>query len=349
MKFKAVFFLFAVVLAFSFCKKDPKIVSPEEAGAEGVYAPIVPKGWPAPVYNFAGNTVTQDIFTLGRHLFYEPLLSEDTSISCGSCHQQVFAFSNGPGHATSHGVHDLLGKRNSPALFNLTWHTKIMWDGAISNIENQPMGPIQNPIEMNLSYATAINRIAASSKYKLLFKKAYGDSVVTSERFLKSFAQFMGLMVSYKSKYDKVKNGQETFTTSENSGYTIFKAKCATCHQEPLFSDYTFRNNGLPINAYQDSGRYRITQNPADLFKFKVPSLRNVGFSAPYMHDGRFSTLSGVLNHYASGVTNTPNLDPILASGGISLTTQEKNDLISFLLTLNDNEFINDPKFSEIH
>lgn len=348
MKFKLFTILSLLVLFLSFCKKDPEIIPISEDDLSESYEPIVPTGWPSPVYDFTGNTVSKEIFTLGRHLFYEPMLSEDSSISCGSCHQQIFAFSNGPGHPTSHGVHNLLGKRNSPAMFNLTWHQKIMWDGGISNLENQPIGPISNPIEMNLSFNDAINRIAASYKYKTLCYKAYGDSTVTSQRFLKSFAQFMGLMVSYRSKYDKVKSGEESFNAQENSGYTVFKAKCASCHSEPLFSDYSFRNNGLPITAFQDSGRYRITLDPNDLYKFKVPSLRNLGYSAPYMHDGRFSSLTAVLNHYTSGVTNTPNLDPLLVSG-ISLSTQEKNDLIAFLNTLNDAEFIKDPRFSEIH
>jgi len=261
---------------------------------------------------------------------------------------QVFGFSNGPSHATSHGVNGLIGKRNSPVLFNLTWHTKIMWDGGVNNLENQPIGPIQNPIEMNLSLANALTRIAASPKYKNLFKNAYGDTAVTSQRFLKSFAQFMGLMVSYNSKYDKVKNGDESFNAAENNGYTVFKNKCASCHNEPLFSDYTFRNNGLPVNSYQDSGRWRITLDPTDIFKFKTPSLRNLGFSAPYMHDGRFSTLSQVLAHYETGISSTINLDPQLASG-ISLTAQEKNDLLSFLATPNDYTLMNDSRFKEIH
>lgn len=337
-----------LISLFTSCKKDPEIIKPSENGSENSYAPVVPAGWPSPVYDFSGNAVTYDIFTLGRHLFYEPMLSVDSTISCGSCHMQVFGFTNGPSHATSHGVNGLIGKRNSPALFNLTWHTKIMWDGGVNNLENQPIGPIQNPIEMNLSLSNALTRIAASAKYKNLFKNAYGDTVVTSQRFLKSFAQFMGLMVSYNSKYDKVKNGTESFTAAENNGYTVFKNKCASCHSEPLFSDYTFRNNGLPINSYQDSGRYKITLDPNDIFKFKMPSLRNLGFSAPYMHDGRFSTLSQVLNHYETGVSPTTNLDPQL-TGGIPLTAQEKNDLLSFLATLNDYTFMSDARFKEIH
>jgi cytochrome c peroxidase len=348
MRSKFLIFCLFVFAAIAACKKDPEIIDPVSGSGENNYSPVVPAGWPNPVYDFTGNTVTYDAFTLGRHLFYEPMLSEDTTVSCGSCHMQTFGFSNGPSHVTSHGVHSLLGKRNSPALFNLTWHEKIMWDGSVNNLENQPIGPIQNPIEMNLSMNDALSRVAASSKYKTLFKNAYGDTVVTSQRFLKSFAQFMGLMVSYNSKYDKVKNGNETFTSAENNGYTIFKNNCASCHAEPLFSDYNFRNNGLPVNSYQDSGRYKITLVSTDIFKFKTPSLRNLGLTAPYMHDGRFSTLSQVLNHYESGISSTPNLDPLL-SGGIPLNAQEKNDLLIFLATLNDYTFMNDARFKEIH
>jgi cytochrome c peroxidase len=336
-----------LLLIVSSCKKDPEITS-ASATVENKYAPVIPAGWPNPVYDFSGNEVTYDKFTLGRHLFYEPMLSVDTTISCGSCHMQVFGFTNGPSHPVSHGVNGLLGKRNAPVLFNLTWHSKIMWDGGVNNLENQPIGPIQNPIEMNLSLSNALTRIAASPKYKTLFKNAYGDTVVTSVRFLKSFAQFMGLMVSYNSKYDRVKNGDDTFTASENNGYSIFKNKCAACHSEPLFSDYTFRNNGLPVTSSQDSGRYRITLNSTDIFKFKTPSLRNLAFSAPYMHDGRFGTLSQVLGHYETGISSTINLDPLLSSG-IILSSQEKNDLLNFLSTLNDNSLFSDPRFSEIH
>lgn len=347
MKSRSILFSLFITVFIS-CKRDPEIMSPVISSDIEKYEPIVPEGWPNPVYDFTGNPVTYDGFTLGRHLFYEPLLSEDTTVSCGSCHLQNFGFTNGPSHPASHGVHGLLGKRNSPALFNLTWQTKIMWDGSVNNLENQPLGPIQNPIEMNLSIPNALARIAASPKYKTLFKNAYGDTVVTSQRFLKSFAQFMGLMVSYKSKYDEVKNGNETFTTAESNGYTVFKTNCSSCHAEPLFSDYTFRNNGLPVNLFQDSGRYKITFATSDIFKFKTPSLRNLGLTAPYMHDGRFSTLSQVLNHYTSGVSPTLNLDPLLSTG-IPLTTQEKNDLLSFLSTLNDYSFVNDSRFKEIH
>jgi len=343
---KTLIFLFLFISFFS-CKKDPEIKVASVIQSEDNYLPVVPEGWPTPVYKFQDNPVTYDGFTLGRHLFYEPMISEDTTISCGSCHMQTFGFSNGPSHALSHGVHNLLGTRNAPALYNLTWHSLLRWDGGVINLETQPINPIKDPHEMNMDMDSVLRRIGNSAKYKTLFKKAFGDTVVDSQRFLRAFAQFTGLLVSYNSKYDKVKRGEEGFTTSENNGYNVYKSKCASCHTEPLFSDYKFRNKGLPVTVLQDSGRWMLTHASNDLFEFKTPSLRNLGFTAPYMHDGRFNTLDQVITFFTSGVATLPNLDPVMAAPH-TITTQEKNDLLSFLATLNDYKFINDPRFSEI-
>ncbi len=349
MRIKKIIILLIFCVGLLSCKKDPEIKTSVTGEIEDLYAPVIPKGWPQPVYTFQNNPVTYNGFTLGRHLFYEPLLSEDTTISCGSCHMQIFGFTNGPSHALSHGVHNLLGTRNAPALYNLTWHGLLRWDGGAINLENQPLNPLQDKHEMNLPILTAINRIGTSAKYKDLFKKAFGDTMVDSQRLLKAMAQFTGLLVSYNSKFDKVKRGEDGFTSAENDGYTVFKNKCGMCHTEPLFSDYKFRNKGLPVNMYQDSGRYGITQSMSDLYKFKTPSLRNLAFTAPYMHDGRFKTLDEVLTFFTSGVsTSLPNLDPFMAVPH-SISTQEKNNLLSFLATLNDYKFINDSRFSEIH
>jgi cytochrome c peroxidase len=340
--------IISFVFVFASCKKDPEIKTYVSTGGDS-YNPVIPTGWPLPQYNFESNPVTYDGFMLGRHLFYEPILSIDSSISCASCHLQVYAFTNGPGHPVSHGVHSLLGTRNSPALFNLTWSTQLMWDGAVNNLENQPIAPISNPIELNLGLVNTVYRIANTQKYKDLAKKAYGDTMINSQRLLKSFAQFLGLLVSYNSKYDKVTKGEDVFTSQENNGYAVYKAKCSFCHKEPLFSDYKFRNKGLPITFYQDSGRYKITQISTDMFKFKTPSLRNLAFTAPYMHDGRFTTLDDVLTFFTSGVaTSLPNVDFYMTQPH-SITAQEKNDLLSFLATLNDYQFINDARFKEIH
>lgn len=327
------------------CSVDPEI-KPEITKEE--IKEIIPTGWPTPYYNFSNNPLSVEKFTLGRYLFYDPILSLDNTISCGSCHQQYVAFANA-GHDVSHGINGLLGKRNAPAIQNVNWLPTFMHDGGILNLEVQPLGPITNPIEMNENIGHVITKLSASAKYKQLFINAYGDDSITSQRMFKAMAQFMGTMYSYNSKYDMVKNGKESFTSQEQSGYTLFSQKCASCHKEPLFSDYEFRNNGLSVNmALNDTGRAHITGNPSDRYKFKTPSLRNIEKTAPYMHDGRFATLDQCLNHYSSGIVISPTLDPQLNSG-IPLTVQEKSDIIAFLKTITDTKFLTDSRFSEIH
>ena len=340
MKIYFIFFLFVLCS----CKVDPEIIQPT-IELEGIKE-IIPEGWPKPYYTFSNNKITSDIFLLGKELFYDPILSSNNTISCGSCHIQSSAFAHSE-HEVSHGINGLLGKRNAPALQNLNWNPSFMHDGGILNIELQPAGPITNPIEMNETLANVLIKISNNTKYNQLFNKAYGNQTVTTERLFKALAQFMGTMYSYNSKYDMVKNGKETFTQSEQNGYLIFKQKCEACHKEPLFSDYEFRNNGLKINPLiNDSGRAHITGLPSDKYKFKTPSLRNIERTNPYMHDGSLQTLDDCLNHYTSNIINTINLDPQLQSG-ISLTVQEKSDLISFLKTLTDTKFLNDKRYSE--
>lgn len=334
--------ILSVILFFVSCSVGPEI-KPIIKGDD--VKEIIPDGWPTPNYNFSNNPLTPDGFVLGRTLFYEPLLSSDNTISCGSCHQQFSAFANS-GHDISHGVNSMLGKRNTPAIQNLNWNPTFMHDGGILNIEVMPFGPITNPVEMNETMTNVIAKLSASGKYKQLFTKAYGDDIVNSQRIFKAIAQFMGTMYSYNSKYDDVKSGKNNFTTQEQSGYSLFVQKCASCHKEPLFSDYDYRNNGLSINAYNDSGRAQITGNVSDRFKFKTPSLRNIEKTGPYMHDGRFNTLDQCLNHYSSGIVMSATLDPQL-TGGIQLSIQEKSDIISFLKTLTDTKFLTDPRYSE--
>lgn len=337
--------LFSILFISSFtfsCSVDPEI---KPVITEDEIKEVVPEGWPTPVYNFSNNPLTADGFTLGRYLFYDPILSSDNTISCGSCHQQFSAFANA-GHDVSHGVNGLLGTRNTPAIQNVNWLPAFMHDGGINHIEVMPLGPITNPVEMNETMANVVAKLSASGKYKQLFTKAYGDDMVNSQRIFRAIAQFMGTMYSYNSKYDKVKSGDESFTAQEQAGYTLFVQKCSSCHKEPLFSDYDYRNNGLV--AYVDSGRAHITGNASDRYKFKTPSLRNIEKTAPYMHDGRFYTLDQCLNHYISGIVNSPTLDPTLV-GGINLSTQDKSDIIEFLKTLTDTKFLTDPRYSEIH
>ncbi len=328
------------------CKVDPKINAPLPSGK---LAEIIPEGWPQPIYTFSANTISENKFVLGRALFYETMLSIDNSISCGSCHQQFSAFANAD-HNVSHGVNELLGTRNSPALFNLNWHTSFMHDGGINNIEVQPLGPISNTLEMAENINNVITKLQASAKYKDLFNKAYGTETVDSQKMLKAMAQFMGLMYSYKSKYDLYKRGENNtqLSDAELRGYNLFISKCNTCHKEPLFSDFQFRSNGMPINLFlNDSGRAHITGLAQDKYKFKTPSLRNVALTKPYMHDGSLQTLNQCLDHYTNPITNTVNLDPLLQTNGIPMTSAEKQDIIAFLNTLNDYEFINDKRFAD--
>ncbi|MFO0357227.1 MAG: cytochrome-c peroxidase [Sphingobacteriaceae bacterium] len=343
---KNVLIAFVFVFFYS-CKVDPKI---NEILPSNELKEIIPEGWPQPVYTFSNNPIKEDVFILGRALFYEPMLSANNKVSCGSCHQQYAAFAHAD-HKFSHGINDLVGNRNAPALFNLTWHKLFMHDGGINHIEVQPIGPIQNPIEMGESFANVLTKLSNSAKYRDLFKKAYGTEEVNDSRMLKAMAQFMGLMYSYNSKFDLYKRGEDgvKLNDAELRGYTLVKTKCQSCHPEPLFSDFSFRSIGLSVNPLiKDSGRAHITGLPTDRYKFKVPSLRNVALTFPYMHDGRYTSLEEALDHYTNNVTNMENLDPSLVAGnGIILSTQDKTDIIAFLNTLTDYRFINDKRFAD--
>jgi cytochrome c peroxidase len=337
-------FIFSIcfVIAWVGCKPDPDL----QPAVETPLQFTVPQGWPKPVYNFENNALSRSGFELGRKLFYDGRLSKDNNISCGSCHQQFAGFAHAD-HALSHGINDLLGNRNSPALFNMNWHTSFFWDGGVNHIESQPINPIQNPVEMDENMPNIVTKLNADANYRSMFKAAFGDETINSQRIFKALSQFMGMMVSSNSKFDKYKRGEASLTTEEANGYTLFVSKCASCHTEPLFTDYALRNNGLSVTIVKDSGRAHITKDVADLYKFKTPSLRNLKYTFPYMHDGRFKTLNDVLDHYATGIVVSPTLDPKLA-GGITLTAQERNNLLAFLNTLNDEEFIKNPLFAEV-
>ncbi|MES2704140.1 MAG: cytochrome c peroxidase [Bacteroidota bacterium] len=324
------------------CRKDT--ISPDSPGP---IAFNVPAGWPQPAYSFAANPLTRAGFELGRKLFYDVRLSRDNTISCGSCHQQSNAFAHAD-HALSHGVNDLLGTRNTPGLSNMAWHTTYFWDGGVNNLESQPINPIQNHVEMDMTMPEVIARVGADAGYRSRFRMAFGDEGVNSQRIFKAMAQFMGAMVSADSKYDRHVNGTAggDFTASELNGLSVFRQKCAGCHKEPLFSDFSFRNNGLAPTAVNDTGRIHITGDAADRYKFKVPSLRDVALTAPYMHDGRFTSLSAVLEHYTGGIHTSPTLDGVL-TGGLSMTEVEKHDVLNFLNTLTDTTFTKDKRFSE--
>ncbi len=296
-----------------------------------------PGHFPEPTYAFQNNPMSADKIYLGRVLFYDPILSRDNTIACSNCHSPYNAFTH-VDHALSHGIEDREGKRNSPALMNLAWQPYFMWDGAINHLDMQSLFPITHPDEMGESIESVVVKLKEKRAYRNLFAKAYGDSSITGERLLKAISAFMVQLVSANSKYDSVMRKTSIFTAQEKRGYDLFKAQCNSCHAEPLFTNYTFESNGLPFDPIlKDVGRVGISQNSKDSFLFKVPTLRNIEFSYPYMHDGRFKKLKEVMSHYNRDFGN-------VKYGGekksIQLSSEEQVDLMAFLLTLSDRAFL---------
>lgn len=314
--------------------------------------PLMPANFPAPVYDMVANPATEAGVALGKKLFYDNLLSRDNTISCATCHISYSAFSN-PGHQTSHGIDNLFGRRNAPAIQNVFWKTGFFWDGGVPNLDLVPLNAIQSPVEMDEDPARVLEKLRRHSEYPALFKKAYGSAEITTAGFLQALSQFMGMLVSANSRYDHYVRNEPggDLTQEELDGLEIFKQKCASCHSGELFSDQQYRNNGLLDDFSFDRGRNEVSQLPEDIGKFRVPSLRNIAATAPYMHHGKFSTLEKVLDHYASGVLDSPTLDPLLrqsdGSLGIPLSSPEKAKLLAFLKTLTDEAFLRDTRFSE--
>nr|MBP6315020.1 c-type cytochrome [Chitinophagaceae bacterium] len=300
---------------------------------------VVPKYFPASVYDFKKNRLSSEKIVLGRVLFYDNLLSKNQTISCASCHSNYNAFAH-TDHALSHGIYDSIGTRNAPALMNLAWQPIFMWDGAINHLDMQALAPIQNKIEMGEHIANVVSKLQKSPIYPKLFYKAFEDSIISGEHTLKALSAFMLTLVSCESKYDSVIKGYLAFDAKEKNGYALYKNHCSSCHTEPLFTNYRFENNGLALDTtLSDYGRMHITKQTNDSLKFKVPTLRNIEWTYPYMHDGRFKTLNTVLNHYSGGIIYSPSLSEPLQKP-ISLSAKEKVDLLSFLLTLSDTKYI---------
>ena len=312
----------------------------------------LPDNFPEINYDLSANPPTKNGVELGKKLFYDGKLSANGFFSCGFCHEQRFAFTH-HGHQFSHGIDDLEGTRNAPAIQNMAFQTEFAWDGATSHLDLFPIIPITNEVEMGETMTNVLSKLQEDSEYQRLFASAFEDAEVSNENFLKALAQFMVTMISSNSKYDKYVRNEEggEFSDLEKEGLAVFESKCATCHATDLFTDNSFRNNGLPpYPGIDDIGRAEVSGSAADNYKFKVPSLRNVAITAPYMHDGRFGSLQSVLNFYNSGVQESKTLDPILKQNerlGIVLTTDEQEALIAFLNTLTDNEFLEDERHAE--
>jgi cytochrome c peroxidase len=333
-------FITTASILLTACKKTDRRKGPTTVSF------IIPSNFPQPVYNFNANPLTKESIQLGQKLFYEGQISRDGFTSCASCHQQIGAFTTYQ-HDRSHGYNGAHTLRNAIALSNLAWQTEFRLDGSAATLEQVIQDHIQAQDEMAYSMSEIINVLKANAKYKQLFAAAYGDENITSQRIVNSLKQFVLSMVSANSKYDKVKKGQENFSVYEELGYQTFKIKCASCHKEPLFTDFSYRNIGLPVSSFlNDYGRMRVTGNKADSLKFRVPSLRNVDFSSYYFHDGRYSSIQKCIEHYRSGIQQSPSLDPALTNG-ISLTAIEEINLVAFLRALSDSTYREDPKFAE--
>lgn len=305
------------------------------------------------------NTPTIEGVALGRQLFYDSILSLNNTISCGSCHKQEFAFADASKQFST-GINGKKLRRNTLPLFNLGWYNNLFWDGKATSIEEQVFHPVTAHNEMNLSWELATKRIQASKKYRKLFYEAFGKVTIDSNLIAKAIGQFERTLISNNSKYDRVLRGDAYFTADEYEGFVIIneqsRGDCLHCHTsdaDALGTIVGFSNNGLSNSTravdYSDKGRAEVTGDSNDIGKFKIPSLRNVAVTAPYMHDGRFETLEEVLNFYSEGVNLSYNIDAKMGyahQGGIKLSKKEKEQVIAFLHTLTDHTFLSNPSYS---
>lgn len=347
------------------CHRAPDDPSRANAGPEQISWSLrdfidFPDYVPQPEAPIPDNPLRPEKIALGRKLFYDPILSGDNTLNCASCHRQSAAFSD-PGQAQSVGANGARTARNAPGLFNLAWHPAFFWDGGVGNLEAQAFGPITEHTEMHQDLPRLMEELAAHPDYPGLFEEAFQDDSLRVKYILYALAQFERTMVSFNSRYDQWRQGQVQLTEPEQRGYQLFTqpvsaggAGCASCHEEPLFTDFSYRNNGLDRWAHfarndADVGRGRITTKRADTGCFKVPSLRNVALTPPYMHDGRFNDLAAVIDHYQNGVHQTPSLAEELhphAEGALKLSESDQEAIIAFLNTLSDPQLIQDPAYA---
>jgi cytochrome c peroxidase len=305
----------------------------------------VPLGWPTPAYDLKKNPLTLEGFVLGRRLFYDERLSKDSTISCASCHQQFGAFATFE-HSLSHGVGNTLTTRNAPALQNLGWQKEYMWDGGINHLDLQPLAPLTAANEMGETITNVLAKLKRDTAYTRLFREAFGDTTINTQRMTKALSQFLVMLVSAGSKYDRVMQGKDSFLLPEKLGYAIFRQKCSSCHREPLFTDLSYRNTGLTLDStINDYGRMKITGSKQDSLKFRVPSLRNVAITHPYGHDGRFFSLLNVFEHYRKNMVVSSLTDSILQHR-LPLSNFEIGQLTAFLNTLTDTAFLQNPLFA---
>ena len=349
------FFVFMVSLGLTSCSEKsiesyvntptPSPLQIPQLFQDLILDPVIP----------SNNPQTEEGVLLGKKLFFDPILSDDGSLACAGCHYATNAFTDTT--RFSDGIDGLFGNRNAMPLFNLAWNydNTFFWDGRDLGLENQVFEPITNPLEMHSTWEAVAEKLQAHPEYPELFNAAFGSQTIDSVLVSKAIAQFERTLISANSKFDKFLLGTANLTPEESNGFTVFmdesKGDCFHCHgsdNNPLWTDNKFHNNGLD-STFSDLGLGNVTGDPADNGKFKTPSLRNLAFTAPYMHDGRFETIEEVINHYSEGLQNSTTIDPLMKKvdqGGVQLSLQEKADLKAFLLSLSDTDFINNPNFS---
>ncbi len=329
-------YAFLLLLAALGCQKEEP--SPMD---EAPYVLNLPEGFPYPDIP-EDNALTAARVALGKRLFYDPILSADSTISCASCHRQALAFADAA--AISPGAGGRLGFRNSPTLANVAYLTLVNKDGGVPKLDLQPLVPIEDHNEMDLSILDAARRLNAHPDYPAAFQRAYGEEA-TPFTITRALGAFMRILISGNSDFDRHERGEGGLSESALRGRGIFfgeRAQCGSCHSGFNFTDNSFFNNGL-YDTYADPGRQRATFLPEDEGKFRVPTLRNIALTAPYMHDGSLPTLEAVIAHYDSGGSQHPNKDPRVRPMGLS--ELEKSDLLAFLQALTDSVFISNPAF----
>jgi cytochrome c peroxidase len=348
--FKIVGFTFLLLGLIVSCNKTNE--TPEEPTSNFNPTPYlleIPQGFPDMEIP-SDNPMTVEGVELGRMLFYDPILSADNTQACASCHAPEFAFSDN-GKRFSTGIDGIEGTRNSMAVINAGWMPTLFWDGRSIGLETQALEPVTNPIEMHQSWPEAMGKLNEHPDYPDLFQDVFGSKQIDSTMVTKAIAQFERTLISSNSKWDRYLRGEVELSQAETKGFEIFfteKGDCFHCHTTILFTDNLFHNNGLDDN-FSDMGLFDVTGNPIDIGKFKTPTLRNLEFTAPYMHDGRFESLEEVINFYSHGVQFSETIDPLMKKvdeGGIQLNDEDKESLIAFLKTLTDNDFINNPDFA---
>jgi cytochrome c peroxidase len=355
------YYVLAISILLGFCSCKPDDTNPDGPKLYNFLSPIL---FGTAKHLNPENPLSEEGIDLGRHLFYEPMLSLDSTRTCASCHQQKFAFSDSL--SFSRGVRNQLTERHSMSISNTAWQSAFFWDGRAKTLEEQALKPIENPKEMDLKLSELIKRLNASAFYVEKFKCAFPGQGITSTTIAKAIAQFEQTLVSSNSKFDQYKLGYTSASEQEKRGEQLFfthpdanaglrGGNCGDCHAGTLTFSNSFSNNGLD-SAFSDIGRENVTANVIDRGRFKIPSLRNIELTAPYMHDGRFSTLEEVLDHYNEHIQPSNSLDilikeasnnPAPLNNKLGLTAQEKADIIVFLKMLTDKDFVKDARFSD--